>query len=124
MKNFFSTVKKSGPLKSRIQLSIDKNMVDSQGMLTLWNLMDTMNSVKEDRFQSLLLNNRYEESVTSIDLKLYRNAALGEELLVESNLAPHGKRQVDLKVYISKRIKGKPARRVCKAIYTLTIKPK
>ncbi len=124
MKNFFSTVKKSGPLKSRIQLSIDKNMVDSQGMLTLWNLMDTMNSVKEDRFQSLLLNNRYEESVTSIDLQLYRNAALGEELLVESNFAPHGKRQVDLKVYISKRIKGKPARRVCKAIYTLTIKPK
>ena len=86
--------------------------------------MDAMNSVKEDRFQSLLLNNRYEESVTKIDLKLYRNAALGEELLVESNLAPHGKRQVDLKVYISKRIKGEPARRVCKAVYTLTIKPK
>ena len=124
MKNFFSSVKKQGPLKSRMQLSIDKDMVDSQGMLTLWNLMDTMNSIKENRIQSLFINDRYEESVKNIDLKLYRNAALGEDLLVESNFAPNGKRQVDIKVYVSKRIKGEPARRVCKAIYTLTIKPK
>ena len=72
-----------------MQLSIDKDMVDSQGMLTLWNLMDTMNSIKENRIQSLLLVDRYEESVKNIDLKLYRNAALGEDLLVESNFAPN-----------------------------------
>ena len=70
MKNFFSSVKKQGPLKSRMQLSIDKDMVDSQGMLTLWNLMDTMNSIKENRIQSLFINDRYEESVKKIDLKL------------------------------------------------------
>ncbi|MAZ97323.1 MAG: hypothetical protein CMP53_07365 [Flavobacteriales bacterium] len=124
MKNFYSTVKKSGPLKSRTQLSIDKNMVDSQGMLTLWNLMETMNSIKEKRIQSLLLNDRYEESVKTIDLKLYRNASLGDDLMVESNFVPMGKRQVNLKVYVSNRIKGEPSRRVCKAVYTLSIQPK
>ena len=124
MKNFYSTVKKSGPLKSRTQLSIDKNMVDSQGMLTLWNLMETMNSIKEKRIQSLLLNDRYEESVKTIDLKLYRNASLGDDLMVESNFVPMGKRQVNLKVYVSNRIKGEPSRRVFKAVYTLSIQPK
>ena len=52
-----------------MQLSIDKDMVDSQGMLTLWNLMDTMNSIKENRIQSLFINDRYEESVKNIDLQ-------------------------------------------------------
>ena len=124
MKNFFTTVRKAGPLKTRKQLSIQNDMVDTQGMLTVWNLMDTMNAIKRERLDALLLDDRYHDTVKNIDLKLYSNAALGEDLLVESNFAPSGKRQVDLKVYVSKRAKGEPARRVCKAVYTLAIEPK
>ena len=124
MKNFFTTVRKAGPLKTRKQLSIDGNMVDTQGMLTVWNLMDTMNEIKSERLESLMLDDRYRDKVKNIDLKLYSNAQLGEDLLVESNFAPNGKKQVDLKVYVSKRTKGEPARRVCKAVYTLAIEAK
>lgn len=99
-------------------------MVDNQGMLTVWNLMDTMNEIKSERLESLMLDDRYRDKVKNIDLKLYSNAQLGEDLLVESNFAPNGKKQVDLKVYVSKRAKGEPARRVCKAVYTLTIEAK
>jgi len=124
MKNFFTTVRKAGPLKTRKQLSINGNMVDTQGMLTVWNLMDTMNEIKSERLQALMLDERYRDKVKNIDLKLYSNAQLGEDLLVESNFAPNGKKQVDLKVYVSKRTKGEPARRVCKAVYTLAIEAK
>jgi len=124
MKNFFTTVRKAGPLKTRKQLSIQNDMVDTQGMLTVWNLMDTMNDIKRERLDALLLDDRYHDKVKNIDLKLYSNATLGEDLLVESNFAPNGKRQVDLKVYVSKRAKGEPARRVCKAVYTLAIETK
>jgi hypothetical protein len=124
MKNFFTTVRKAGPLKTRKQLSINGNMVDNQGMLTVWNLMDTMNEIKSERLESLMLDDRYRDKVKNIDLKLYSNAQLGEDLLVESNFAPNGKKQVDLKVYVSKRGKGEPARRVCKAVYTLAIEAK
>lgn len=124
MKNFFTTVRKAGPLKTRKQLSINGNMVDTQGMLTVWNLMDTMNEIKSERLKSLMLDDRYRDKVKNIDLKLYSNAQLGEDLLVESNFAPNGKKQVDLKVYVSKRTKGEPARRVCKAVYTLAIEAK
>jgi hypothetical protein len=99
-------------------------MVDNQGMLTVWNLMDTMNEIKSERLESLMLDDRYRDKVKNIDLKLYSNAQLGEDLLVESNFAPNGKKQVDLKVYVSKRAKGEPARRVCKAVYTLAIEAK
>jgi hypothetical protein len=124
MKNFFTTVRKAGPLKTRKQLSINGNMVDTQGMLTVWNLMDTMNEIKSERLEALMLDDRYRDKVKNIDLKLYSNAQLGEDLLVESNFAPNGKKQVDLKVYVSKRTKGEPARRVCKAVYTLAIEAK
>ena len=124
MKNFFTTVRKAGPLKTRKQLSINGNMVDTQGMLTVWNLMDTMNEIKSERLEALMLDDRYRDKVKNIDLKLYSNAQLGEDLLVESNFAPNGKKQVDLKVYVSKRAKGEPSRRVCKAVYTLAIEAK
>ena len=122
MKNFFTTVRKAGPLKTRDQFGIDQSMVDAQGDLTLWTLMNKMEDIKSNRVNALKLNERYQEEITNIDLKLYENAALGDELLIESSFAPNGKKQVDLKLYVSKREKGKPAKRVCKAVYTLTVK--
>lgn len=97
-------------------------MVDAQGDLTLWTLMNKMENIKSNRVEALKLNERYQEEITNIDLKLYENAALGDELLIESSFAPNGKRQVDLKLYVSKREKGKPVKRVCKAVYTITVK--
>lgn len=122
MKNFFTTVRKAGPLKTRDQFGIDQSMVDAQGDLTLWTLMNKMENIKSNRVEALKLNERYQEEITNIDLKLYENAALGDELLIESSFAPNGKKQVDLKLYVSKREKGKPAKRVCKAVYTITVK--
>lgn len=122
MKNFFTTVRKAGPLKTRDQFGIDQSMVDAQGDLTLWTLMNKMENIKSNRVEALKLNERYQEEITNIDLKLYENAALGDELLIESSFAPNGKRQVDLKLYVSKREKGKPVKRVCKAVYTITVK--
>lgn len=123
MKNFFTTIRKAGPLKTRTQFEIDTHMVDTQGMLTVWNLMEAMNEVKSHRIQALKLNERYQEKIKNIDLKLYNNAELGDELLVESSFTPNGKKQVDLKVYVSKRKKGTPATRVCKAVYTVAVQP-
>lgn len=123
MKNFFTTVRKAGPLKTRKQLSIENDMVDTHGILTVWNLMDTMNAVKRERLDALMLNDRYRDKVKNIDMKLYSNACLGEDLLVESNFILSGKRQVDLKVYVSRKAKGEPAKRICKAVYTLAIEP-
>lgn len=67
----------------------------------------------------LLLNVRFEDRVKNMDLKIYDNASLQEELVVESSFAPSGKRTVDLKIYVSRRKKGMPVKRVCKAVYTL-----
>lgn len=122
MKNFFTTVRKAGPLRTRYEVGIDQDMVDAQGELTLWKLMDTMNEIKANRIQALKLNERYSEAIKNIDLKLYENASLGDALLIESSFAAKGKKEIDLKVYVSKREKGKPARRVCKAVYTLAVK--
>jgi len=97
-------------------------MVDAQGELTLWTLMDKMNEIKSNRIEALKLSDKYSEEIKNINLKLYENAALGDELLIESSFAPNGKKEVDLKVYVSKREKGKPVRRVCKAVYTLSVK--
>ena len=73
-----------------MQLSIDKDMVDSQGMLTLWNLMDTMNSLKK------IVSNPYYrliamKKVSKILTLNFIGMPLGEDLLVESNFAPNGK---------------------------------
>lgn len=124
MKNFFTTVRQSGPLKIRKQLSVDNHMVDTQGRLTVWNLMETMNEVKGERLEKLSIEDRYVQRVKNIDLKLYSNAALGEELLVESNFTKSGKKEIDFKVYVSRKAKGEPARRVCKAVYTLALEAK
>jgi len=122
MKNFFTTVRKAGPLRTRDEFAIEQSMVDPQGDLTLWMLMDKMNEVKARRIGSLKLSAKYSEEVKNIQLKLYENASLGDDLLIESSFTPNGRKEVDLKVYVSKRAKGQPARRVCKAVYTLAVK--
>ena len=122
MKNFFTTVRKAGPLRTRDEFAIEQGMVDPQGDLTLWMLMDKMNEIKARRIDSLKLSAKYSEEVKNIQLKLYENASLGDDLLIESSFTPNGRKEVDLKVYVSKRAKGQPARRVCKAVYTLAVK--
>lgn len=96
-------------------------MVDANGQLSIWNLMQLLNEVKGGRMNQLLLNVRFEDRVKNMDLKIYDNASLQEELVVESSFAPSGKRTVDLKIYVSRRKKGMPVKRVCKAVYTLGI---
>ena len=96
-------------------------MVDANGQLSIWNLMQILNEVKGGRMNQLLLNVRFEDNVKSMDLKIYDNAYLEEELVVESSFTPIGKRTVDLKIYVSRRKKGMPVKRVCKAVYTLGI---
>jgi hypothetical protein len=96
-------------------------MVDANGQLSIWNLMQLLNEVKGGCMNQLLLNVRFEDRVKNMDLKIYDNASLQEELVVESSFAPSGKRTVDLKIYVSRRKKGMPVKRVCKAVYTLGI---
>lgn len=121
MKNFINTVRKSGPLRTKDNFIITPSMVDANGQLSIWNLMQLLNEVKGGRMNQLLLNVRFEDKVKSMDLKIYDNADLEEELVVESSFAPIGKRTVDLKIYVSRRKKGMPVKRVCKAVYTLGI---
>ncbi len=121
MKNFINTVRKSGPLRTKDNFIITPSMVDANGQLSIWNLMQILNEVKGGRMNQLLLNVRFEDKVKSMDLKIYDNAYLEEELVVESSFTPIGKRTVDLKIYVSRRKKGMPVRRVCKAVYTLGI---
>ena len=121
MKNFINTVRKSGPLRTKDNFIITPSMVDANGQLSIWNLMQILNEVKGGRMNQLLLNVRFEDKVKSMDLKIYDNADLEEELVVESSFAPIGKRTVDLKIYVSRRKKGMPVKRVCKAVYTLGI---
>ena len=83
--------------------------------------MQLLNEVKGGRMNQLLLNVRFEDRVKNMDLKIYDNASLQEELVVESSFAPSGKRTVDLKIYVSRRKKGMPVKRVCKAVYTLGV---
>jgi len=119
MKNFINSVRKSGPLRTKDNFIITPSMVDTNGQLSIWNLMQLLNEVKGGRMNQLLLNVRFEDRVKNMDLKIYDNASLQEELVVESSFAPSGKRTVDLKIYVSRRKKGMPVKRVCKAVYTL-----
>jgi hypothetical protein len=119
MKNFINSVRKSGPLRTKDNFIITPSMVDANGQLSIWNLMQILNEVKGGRMNQLLLNVRFEDRVKNMDLKIYDNASLQEELVVESSFAPSGKRTVDLKIYVSRRKKGMPVKRVCKAVYTL-----
>ena len=121
MKNFINTVRKSGPLRTKDNFIITPSMVDANGQLSIWNLMQLLNEVKGGRMNQLLLNIRFEDKVKRMDLKIYDNADLEEELVVESSFTPIGKRTVDLKIYVSRRKKGMPVKRVCKAVYTLGI---
>ena len=121
MKNFINTVRKSGPLRTKDNFIITPSMFDANGQLSIWNLMQILNEVKGGRMNRLLLNVRFEDNVKSMDLKIYDNAYLEEELVVESSFTPIGKRTVDLKIYVSRRKKGMPVKRVCKAVYTLGI---
>ena len=121
MKNFINSVRKSGPLRTKDNFIITPSMVDANGQLSIWNLMQLLNEVKGGRMNQLLLNVRFEDNVKSMDLKIYDNAYLEEELVVESSFTPIGKRTVDLKIYVSRRKKGMPVKRVCKAVYTLGI---
>ena len=119
MKNFINSVRKNGPLRTKDNFIITPTMVDANGQLSIWNLMQLLNEVKGGRMNQLLLNVRFEDRVKNMDLKIYDNASLQEELVVESSFAPSGKRTVDLKIYVSRRKKGMPVKRVCKAVYTL-----
>ena len=121
MKNFINSVRKSGPLRTKDNFIITPSMVDANGQLSIWNLMQILNEVKGGRMNQLLLNVRFEDRVKNMDLKIYDNASLQEELVVESSFAPSGKRTVDLKIYVSRRKKGMPVKRVCKAVYTLGV---
>jgi len=121
MKNFINSVRKSGPLRTKDNFIITPSMVDANGQLSIWNLMQLLNEVKGGRMNQLLLNVRFEDRVKNMDLNIYDNASLQEELVVESSFAPSGKRTVDLKIYVSRRKKGMPVKRVCKAVYTLGI---
>lgn len=119
MKNFINSVRNNGPLRTKDNFIITPTMVDANGQLSIWNLMQLLNEVKGGRMNQLLLNVRFEDRVKNMDLKIYDNASLQEELVVESSFAPSGKRTVDLKIYVSRRKKGMPVKRVCKAVYTL-----
>ena len=91
MKNFINTVRKSGPLRTKDNFIITPSMVDANGQLSIWNLMQILNEVKGGRMNQLLLNVRFEDNVKSMDLKIYDNAYLEEELVVESSFTPIGR---------------------------------
>ena len=121
MKNFINTVRKSGPLRTKDSYLITPSMVDANGELSIWNLMQILTEVKGRRMHQLLINPQFKDQVKNMDLKIYSNVGLEEELVVESSFATNGKRTVDLKIYVSRRKKGTPVKRVCKAVYTLGI---
>jgi hypothetical protein len=98
-------------------------MVDANGELSIWNLMQILNEVKSRRMEQLLLNASFKEKFEQLDVKMYSAAELNEELFVESSFAPNGKRTIDLKIYVSRRMKGRTAKRVCKALFTVSIQP-
>ena len=121
MKKFLATVKVQGPLRTKSTIEINETMVDHRERLTIWNLMELMNQVKSDRCALKTDGKKYTERVKNIELKLYRNANLGDSIAIESSFSPKGKKQVDLKIYVSRKTNGQPMRRVCKAVYTLDI---
>lgn len=124
MKNFINVVRKSGPIKTRKQLAIQQPMVDAMGNLTLWSLMDQLNKVRHERISALKLDTTWKEQLLNMDVKMYANAELGDALSIESCFVQNDKKSVDLKVYVSKHKKGQPAKRVCKAVYTVSIQRK
>ncbi len=121
MKNFINVVRKSGPIKTRKQEVVAPSMVDAMGNLTLWSLMDHLNKVRHERISALKLDNTWKEQLLNMQVKMYANAALGDALTIESCFVQRDKKSVDLKVYVSKLKKGQPAKRVCKAVYTVSI---
>ena len=121
MKKFITTVKDQGPMRTRSMIEINETMVDRQKRLTIWNLMEVMNQIKSNRCALRIDGKEYKERVKNIELKLYRNANLGDTLTIESSFSTKGRKQVDLKIYVSRKTSGQPARRVCKAVYTLNI---
>jgi len=124
MKNFINVVRKSGPIKTRKQLTVNNGMTDEMGNLTLWSLMDEMNNVRRERIAALKLDNNWKDQLLNMTVKMYTNAELGNTLTFESCFVQNDKKSVDLKVYVSKHKKGQPAKRVCKAIYTISIQRK
>ncbi|MEY2963918.1 MAG: hypothetical protein RL754_1179 [Bacteroidota bacterium] len=124
MKNFFNNVRKAGPLKTRDTFIVDQQMVDDFGSLTLIDLMEAMNEVKNARIQSLMLSDHYEECINNMDMTFFENAEVGDTLNIESCFVANGKKLVDLKIYVSKQTSGSPAKRVCRAVYTISVKRK
>lgn len=108
-------------MRTRSMIEINETMVDRQKRLTIWNLMEVMNQIKSNRCALRIDGKEYKERVKNIELKLYRNANLGDTLTIESSFSTKGRKQVDLKIYVSRKTSGQPARRVCKAVYTLNI---
>ncbi len=85
--------------------------------------MALLNSIKNQRL-SELPDIFVKDCIVHMDLKLFENAGLGDELLIESSFAPtKHKKRVDLKIYISKRRGDGPAERVCRATYTISAQP-
>lgn len=123
MKNFINTARKTGPLRTKDSYNITASMVDANGELSIWNLMQILNEVKGRRMEQLLLNASFKEKFEQLDVKMYSAAELNEDLFVESSFAPNGKRTIDLKIYVSRRKKGRTAKRVCKALFTVSIQP-
>jgi predicted transcriptional regulator len=121
MKNFFNNVRNAGPLKTRNFFEVQPAMVDRFGNLTLLELMNTMSALKDRRLASLELTEEFLAKVLNIEVKMYDQAALGDTLSIESCFVQNGKRQVDLKIYMSKQQKGQPAKRLCKAVYTVAV---
>lgn len=124
MKNFFSTVRQSGPLKTKLRQFVTPNMVDTEGKVQLMVLMNLLSEVKQGRLKGLNLHERYHDKVSGAEIKFYEPAVLGDELFIESCFAPGEKKSVDLKIYISAQTPGEPARRVCRAKYTVGISVK
>lgn len=123
MKNLFNAIKKSGPLRTRSQKVVSAEQVDFFDALTLHDLMDLLNTVKAQRIAQLPIN-LGRDCIVHMDLKLYENARLGDELHIESSFVPtKHKKRVDLKIYVSKRTGTAPAVRVCRASYTISIQP-
>lgn len=96
-------------------------MVDAMDNLTLWALMDHLNKMRYERIAALKLDKTWKEQLLNMQVKMYTNAALGDALTIESCFVQRDNKSVDLKVYVSKLKKGQPAKRVCKAVYTVSI---
>ena len=80
MKNFINTARKTGPLRTKDSYNITASMVDANGELSIWNLMQILNEVKGRRMEQLLLNASFKEKFEQLDVKMYSAAELNEDL--------------------------------------------